>query len=43
MNIFDPQYYLERNQLIFLEYKMNQFIDGKMIYVLGDDYKHNII
>ena len=43
MNVFDPHYDVDRKELIFLEYNMNKFIDGKMIYVLSDYYKHNII
>ena len=41
--MFDPHHDMERKELIFLEYNMNKFIDGQIIYVLGDDYKHNII
>ena len=43
MDIFDPHYDVEIKELIFLEYSTNKFIDGQMIYVLGDNYKHNII
>ena len=43
MKIFDPRHDVKRKEIIFPEYNMNEFIDGKMIYVLGDDYKHNII
>ena len=41
--IFDPHYDVETKELLFPEYNMNKFIDGKMIYVLDDNYKHNII
>ena len=40
---FDPHYDVEMKELIFPEYNINKFIDVQMIYVLDDDYKHNII
>ena len=43
MDVFDPHYDVERKESIFLEYNTNTFIDGHIIYVLGDNYKHNII
>ena len=43
MDIFDPRYDVESKKLIFTEYNTNKLIDGQMIYVLGDNYKHNII
>ena len=39
MYTFDPCYDVEMKELILPEYNMNKFIDGPMIYVLGDDYK----
>ena len=43
MDTFDPQYDVEIKELIFTEYNNNVFIDGQMVYVIGDDYKYNII
>ena len=43
MDGFEPHYDVERKESIFLEYNTNTFIDGHIIYVLGDSYKHNII
>ena len=43
MDIFDLNYDVERKELIFTEYNTKKFINGRMIYVLGDNYKHNII
>ena len=43
MYIFDPYYDVEMKELIFPEYNMNKFIDGQIIYVLSDNYNHNII
>ena len=43
MDIFDTRCDVERKESIFLEYNTNTFIDGHIIYVLGDSYKHNII
>ena len=43
MYIIDPHYDMEMKELIFPEYNMNKFINRNMVYVLDDDYKHNII
>ena len=43
MGIFHPLCDVERKGFIFLEYNTNTLIDGKIIYVLGDNYKQNII
>ena len=43
MDIFDPNHDVESKKLIFTEFNTNRLIDGQMIYVLGDNYKHNII
>ena len=39
MDIFDPQYDIEMRELIFPEHNKNKFIDGKMVYVIHDNYK----
>ena len=43
MNTFDSRSALETKELIFLEYNKNKFIDGQIVYVLGDNQKYNII
>ena len=43
MDIFDPNHDVESKKLIFTEFNTNRLIDEQMIYVLGDNYKHNII
>ena len=43
MDIFDPHYDLEIMELIFPEQKKNKFIDGKIGYVLDEEYKYNMI
>ena len=43
MYIFDHKYDAKMKELIFSEYKMNKYIYGQMIYVIDDDYRHNII
>ena len=43
MDTFDPNYDLEMKTLIFSECNRNKLIDGKMVYVLDDDYKYIII
>ena len=43
MGIFDSNHDVERKDSIFPEYNTNKYIDGQMIYVLGNDYKRNII
>ena len=43
MDIFDPSYDVEMKELIFPEYKMNKFIYVQMVYVIGDNYEHNIL
>ena len=43
MGVFDSNHDVERKDSIFPEYNTNKYIDGQMIYVLGNDYKRNII
>ena len=43
MDVFDCYYDVEMRKLIFPKNIKNKFIDGQMVYVLGDNYKHNII
>ena len=39
MDIFDPYYDVEMNELIFTEHNKNIFIYGQIIYVLYENYK----
>ena len=43
MVIFDPNYDVEVLVLIFLGHNKNKLIDGKMVYVIDVNYKHNNI
>ena len=43
MDIFEFNYDVESKKLIYPEYNTKKIISGQMIYVLGDNYKHNII
>ena len=43
IDIFDPHYDVESKEVIFHEYNKNKLIDGNMINVIGDNYKHNSI
>ena len=43
MDTFDPHYDVETKELVFTECNKNQFIDGKLCYVLDDDYKYNFV
>ena len=43
MDTFDPHYDVEMKELIFTEYRKNKSIGGQMVYIIGDNYKYNII